>query len=64
MKPVAGGAAADVVVALFSGFAEAVLLLRDVRTRTLSCCLVVDLGRPVGLLSATLSGLANRSPNL
>ena len=59
MKPIAGGAVADVVAAPFRGFAEAVMLLRDVRTRTLSCCLVVDLGHSVGL-----PVLANRSPSL
>ena len=37
---------------------------RYVRTINLSCCLVVDLGSPVCLLSATLPVLANRSLSL
>ena len=37
-----------------STFVVAVLFLRHVRTITLSCCLVVDLGHPVCLLYATL----------
>ena len=37
-----------------STFAVAVLFLRHVRTINLSCCLVVDLGHPMCLLSATL----------
>ena len=40
------------------------LFLRYVRTINLSCCLVVDLGSPVCLLSATLPVLANRSLSL
>ena len=44
--------------------AEAVLLLSDVRTIHLSCCLVVHLGCPVCLLSDTRLMLVNRSREL
>ena len=49
---------------LIGTFAVAVLFLRGDRTINLFCCLVVDLGRPVCLLSATHPVLANRPLSL